>query len=47
MQLSGKYIEHLIKCGDVGISGLFKSTDGGTSWTELTKNPGMAKGPRW
>ncbi|MEI6263842.1 MAG: glycosyl hydrolase [Sphingobacteriia bacterium] len=30
---------------DVGTSGLFKSTDGGASWTELTKNPGMAKGP--
>ncbi len=30
---------------DVGTSGLFKSTDGGASWTELTKNPGMSKGP--
>ena len=30
---------------DVGISGLYKSTDGGSNWTELTKNPGMAKGP--
>ncbi len=30
---------------DVGISGLFKSTDDGNSWTELTKNPGMSKGP--
>jgi photosystem II stability/assembly factor-like uncharacterized protein len=26
--------------------GLFKSTDGGTSWTELTKNPGLPK-PIW
>ena len=25
-------------------SGLFKSTDGGESWTEITKNPGMPKG---
>src|ERR1043166_3542182 len=25
-------------------SGLFKSTDGGDSWTELTRNPGMPKG---
>src|SRR5262245_37516846 len=24
--------------------GLFKSTDGGTNWTELTKNPGLPKG---
>lgn len=30
---------------DVGTSGLFKSTDGGTTWKELTKNEGMAKGP--
>lgn len=30
---------------DVGTSGLFKSTDGGTTWKELTKNDGMAKGP--
>ena len=29
---------------DVGTSGLFKSTDGGTTWKELTKNEGMAKG---
>jgi len=26
--------------------GLFKSTDGGTTWTELTKNPGLPK-PLW
>ncbi len=25
-------------------SGLYKSTDGGDTWTELTKNPGMPKG---
>ncbi|MDP9348976.1 MAG: glycosyl hydrolase [Gemmatimonadota bacterium] len=25
-------------------SGLFKSTDGGTTWTELTRNPGMPRG---
>lgn len=25
-------------------SGLFRSTDGGTTWTELTKNPGMPTG---
>jgi len=30
---------------DVGTSGLFKSTDGGSTWKELTKNEGMAKGP--
>lgn len=30
---------------DVGTSGLFKSTDGGTTWKELTKNEGMAKDP--
>ncbi len=29
--------------GGVG-SGLFKSTDGGETWKELTKNPGMPKG---
>ena len=26
-------------------SGLYKSTDGGDSWTELTENPGMPEGP--
>ncbi len=26
-------------------SGIFKSTDGGDTWTELTKNPGLPKGP--
>ena len=31
--------------GGGGACGLFKSTDGGNSWTELTTNPGMPKGP--
>ncbi|MBI4538434.1 MAG: glycosyl hydrolase [Gemmatimonadetes bacterium] len=26
-------------------SGLFRSTDGGRTWTEITKNPGMPEGP--
>ena len=26
-------------------SGLYKSTDGGDTWTELTENPGMPEGP--
>ena len=26
-------------------SGIYKSTDGGDSWTELTRNPGMPEGP--
>ncbi len=30
---------------DSGISALYKSTNGGETWTELTKNPGMPKGP--
>ncbi|TXT34794.1 MAG: glycosyl hydrolase [Chitinophagaceae bacterium] len=30
---------------NVGISGLFKSTDGGDTWEKLTNKPGMAKGP--
>jgi len=25
-------------------SGLFKSTDGGDTWTDITRNPGMPKG---
>ncbi len=31
--------------GGGGACGLFKSTDGGNNWTELTTNPGMPKGP--
>jgi len=31
--------------GGGGVSGLFKSTDGGDNWTELTNMPGMPKGP--
>jgi photosystem II stability/assembly factor-like uncharacterized protein len=31
--------------GGGGACGLYKSTDGGDSWTELTANPGMPKGP--
>ena len=31
--------------GGGGASGLFKSTDGGENWTELTKLPGMPEGP--
>ncbi|HTR31409.1 MAG TPA: hypothetical protein VMH27_19185 [Puia sp.] len=31
--------------GGGGACGLFKSTDAGASWTELTTNPGMPKGP--
>ena len=27
-------------------TGLFKSTDGGTTWTELTNNPGLPKGTK-
>lgn len=30
--------------GGGGDSGLFKSTDGGDTWTELTRKPGMPKG---
>ena len=30
--------------GGGGASGLFKSVDGGASWTELTRNPGLPKG---
>jgi photosystem II stability/assembly factor-like uncharacterized protein len=30
---------------DTGISALYKSTDAGETWSELTKNPGMPKGP--
>ena len=35
--------EWMLSSGGPG-SGLFKSTDGGTTWTELTKNPGMPTG---
>ncbi|WP_421826715.1 VPS10 domain-containing protein [Larkinella sp.] len=31
--------------GGGGACGLFKSTDGGDTWTELTNKPGMPKGP--
>lgn len=31
--------------GGGGASGLFKSTDGGETWTELTNKPGMPAGP--
>ncbi len=34
---------HSLSSGGPG-SGLFKSTDGGTTWTELTRNPGMPPG---
>lgn len=36
---------HSLSSGGPG-SGLFKSTDGGNTWTELTKNPGLPK-PLW
>jgi photosystem II stability/assembly factor-like uncharacterized protein len=36
---------HSLSSGGPG-SGLFKSMDGGTNWTELTKNPGLPK-PIW
>lgn len=36
---------HSLSSGGPG-SGLFKSTDGGRTWTELTKNPGLPK-PVW
>lgn len=31
--------------GGGGACGLYKSTDGGGTWTELTTNPGLPKGP--
>jgi photosystem II stability/assembly factor-like uncharacterized protein len=34
---------HSLSSGGPG-SGLFKSTDGGNTWTELTRNPGLPKG---
>ena len=36
---------HSMSSGGPG-SGLFKTTDGGATWTELTKNPGLPK-PLW
>ncbi|HJR59670.1 MAG TPA: hypothetical protein VJ813_09740 [Vicinamibacterales bacterium] len=36
---------HSLSSGGPG-SGLFKTTDGGKNWTELTKNPGLPK-PVW
>ena len=36
---------HSMSSGGPG-SGLFKTTDGGKTWTELTKNPGLPK-PLW
>ena len=36
---------HSLSSGGAG-SGLFKSSDGGATWTELTKNPGLPK-PIW
>ncbi len=34
---------HKLESGGPG-SGLFKSTDGGDTWTEITRNPGLPKG---
>ncbi len=36
-------VAHMMSSGGAG-SGLFKSTDGGDHWTELSRNPGMPKG---
>src|SRR5207249_3223710 len=36
-------VSHMMSSGGPG-SGLFKTTDGGDSWTELSRNPGMPKG---
>ena len=36
-------MEYTMSSGGPG-SGLFKSTDGGDTWTEITRNPGMPKG---
>jgi photosystem II stability/assembly factor-like uncharacterized protein len=35
-------VSHMMSSGGPG-SGLFKSTDGGDHWTELSRNPGMPK----
>ena len=36
-------ISHMMSSGGPG-SGLFKSTDGGDHWTEISRNPGLPKG---
>jgi photosystem II stability/assembly factor-like uncharacterized protein len=36
-------LEYQMSSGGPG-SGLFKSTDGGETWTEITRNPGLPKG---
>ena len=36
-------VSHMMSSGGPG-SGLFKSTDGGDHWTELSRNPGLPKG---
>jgi len=36
-------VSHMMSSGGPG-SGLFKTTDGGDHWTELSRNPGMPKG---
>ena len=36
-------VEYQMSSGGPG-SGLFKSTDGGETWTEITRNPGMPSG---
>jgi photosystem II stability/assembly factor-like uncharacterized protein len=36
-------VSHMMSSGGPG-SGLFKSTDGGDHWTEVSRNPGMPKG---
>jgi photosystem II stability/assembly factor-like uncharacterized protein len=36
-------VSHMMSSGGPG-SGLFKSTDGGDHWTEISRNPGMPKG---
>ena len=37
-------IEYQMSSGGPG-SGLFKSTDGGETWSEITRNPGLPQGP--
>jgi photosystem II stability/assembly factor-like uncharacterized protein len=36
-------VSHMMSSGGPG-SGLFKTTDGGDHWTEISRNPGMPKG---